>query len=165
MKRRHISEEKVKQILNIKDFRQVSKEKIAKFVAMVPNLDREVVLKIIDQFPNFTSFADKVLVNLKEIIEVSMDKMEDSEKEVVRVYEKIIDELSYQLHQDDLSPEDRKEFIDRMIDLADKINDLHQDNRRFFADNMAGFARFGMGALALGLAVLGIKVFDGFDGD
>ena len=71
MKRRHISEEKVKQILNIKDFRQVSKEKIANFVSMVPNLDREVVLKIIDQFPNFTSFADKVLVNLKEIIAVS----------------------------------------------------------------------------------------------
>lgn len=46
-----VSTEQVKQALGIESFRNLSKDKIIEFVSLIPNMDKEVSISIINQFP------------------------------------------------------------------------------------------------------------------
>lgn len=46
-----VSEEQVKDALQINKFSELSKDKIMEFVSLIPNMDKEVAIAIINQFP------------------------------------------------------------------------------------------------------------------
>ena len=52
-----MSEEDVKKALNVKDFRSLSKDKIMDFVSIIPNIDKEIAISIINQFPNYAKLS------------------------------------------------------------------------------------------------------------
>ncbi len=49
--RRYVSEESVKKALKLDSFRNLSKEKVMQFASMIPYMDKEVAIAIINQFP------------------------------------------------------------------------------------------------------------------
>ncbi|MCI8658553.1 MAG: hypothetical protein HFF72_14240, partial [Oscillospiraceae bacterium] len=62
--KRYISEEAVKRALKIDSFRNLSKDKVMQFASMIPYMDRDVAIAIINQFPGpdrkFCVNADKL---------------------------------------------------------------------------------------------------------
>jgi len=52
-----LSEDEVKQELGIESWRNLSKDKVLRFAAMMPDMDTEVALKIVEHFPVFKDFA------------------------------------------------------------------------------------------------------------
>ena len=62
------------------------------------------------------------------------------------------------LKQDGITPEQQEKITDKMILVADKIADLHEDNRNF----LEGIIKYGTpligGALLLGAVILGVNV-------
>ena len=48
-----VSVEEVKNALKIDSFRNLSKDKIMEFVSLIPNMDKEVAINIIEQYPAF----------------------------------------------------------------------------------------------------------------
>ena len=51
MSKHTLSETEVKKILNIDDFRSISKVKIMDFISLIPKIDKELAINIINQFP------------------------------------------------------------------------------------------------------------------
>ena len=46
-----VSEDQVKKALHIDSFRNLSKDKIMEFASLIPNMDKDVAISIINQFP------------------------------------------------------------------------------------------------------------------
>lgn len=51
------SEDAVKKALAIDSWRNLSKDKLLRFVAMMPDMDKEVAVRTIEQFPQFKEFG------------------------------------------------------------------------------------------------------------
>ena len=60
-----MSEKKVLKKLGIPDFRHMTKDKVVKFVSLLPNMDPEVAKKALEQFPAFADLAKEMVVQLK----------------------------------------------------------------------------------------------------
>ena len=56
-----MSENDVKSMLGISDFRSISKDQIIQFVSSIPDMDKEVAIKCIEQFPEFEKFSNNAL--------------------------------------------------------------------------------------------------------
>ena len=54
--KRYVSEEAVKRALSIETFRNLSKEKIMEFASMIPYMDKDVAIALINQFPVYADF-------------------------------------------------------------------------------------------------------------
>jgi hypothetical protein len=51
------SEIEIMRDLEIDNWRNLSRDKILRFVAMMPEMDKEIAIKVIEQFPEFRKFA------------------------------------------------------------------------------------------------------------
>ena len=73
-------------------------------------------------------------------------------------YKAILADLSLLLKQDSITPEQQEKITDKMILVADKIAELHKDNRKFLEGIIkCGTSLLG-GALLLGAVILGVNV-------
>ena len=152
-----LSEQQVKDALRIRDFREISKDKIKEFVSLIPNMDQEVAIAIINQFPAYTDFANNAIAQLNSICETIIKDNNSSQKEAVEAYRKILDELSFLLKKEYLTKEERDEITKKMILVADKISEKDSENKRF----LNGIFTVGASVLGVfllvGAAILGVK--------
>lgn len=158
MSKRLVTESDVKKALNIESFRNISKEKITEFVQLIPNMDKDLALEIINQFPTYTEFATNTISALKAICDSALENNNESQKETIAAYRKIIDDLGEVLKKEDISPEERDAISNKMIEVADKIALKDTENKAF----ISGLAKYGLPvlgtALVIGAAILGINI-------
>ena len=62
--KRYVNEKAVKRALGIDSFRNVSKDKIMEFASLIPYMDKDVAIAIINQFPVYADFGK---ANISEI--------------------------------------------------------------------------------------------------
>ncbi|WP_214630352.1 hypothetical protein [Paenibacillus agaridevorans] len=153
-----VTENEVKKALAIDSFRNVSKEKIMEFVSAIPNIDKEVAIKIIDQFPAYIESANSMLAQLNTMSNNAMKENGESQKEVIRAYKKILDDLGELLKKDTITAEERAHITEQMLTIADRISAKDTENKEF----LNGIIKYGVpiigGALLLGAAILGVNV-------
>ncbi len=131
MSKDRLSENEVKKVLNIDSFRNLSKDKIMEFVSIIPNLDKDVAIKIIEQFPNYAEYSKSIVNELKGMVNNAMEENTASNMESIKAYNKILDELSILLQKENISPEERKRITEDMILVADKISEKDTENKHF----------------------------------
>lgn len=153
-----ISENEVKKALKIDSFRNLSKNKIIEFVSLIPNMDREVAIKIIEQYPSFAKLSESIVAQLIKMCDIALQKNEESQNLTIQVYKQILDELSYRLRLGNLSKEESEKITEQMIDIADKISLKDTENKEFINKIVKCFMGFGIGVLILGAAILGVNV-------
>jgi O-phosphoseryl-tRNA(Cys) synthetase len=51
------NEDELKKALEIDTWKNLSRDKLIKFVAMMPDMDKELALKVVEQFPEFKRFC------------------------------------------------------------------------------------------------------------
>lgn len=73
----------------IDSFRNMSKDKIMEFVSSIPNMDKDVAIKIIGQFPAYTESATNMLAQLNTMCNNAMKANGESQKEAIEAYKKI----------------------------------------------------------------------------
>lgn len=83
-----VTENEVKTALDIDSFRNMSKEKIIEFVSAIPNMDKDVAIKIIEQFPAYTESANIMLAQLNTLCNNAMKENGESQKEAIEAYKK-----------------------------------------------------------------------------
>ena len=153
-----VSVEEVKNALKIDSFRNLSKDKIMEFVSLIPNMDKEVAIKIIEQYPAFAKLSESMVAQLNKMCDTALEKNEESQRLTIQVYKQILDELSNQLHMEDISKEEREKITKQMIEIADKISVKDTENKAFI-DKMVKYSTgFAIGALVLGAAILGVNI-------
>ena len=101
-----VSVEEVKNALKIDSFRNLSKDKIMEFVSLIPNMDKEVAIKIIEQYPAFAKLSESMVAQLNKMCDTALEKNEESQRLTIQAYKQILDELSNQLHMEDISKEE-----------------------------------------------------------
>ena len=125
------TEDAVKKALNIESFRHLSKSKVIEFVSMLPQMDREVAIAAINQFPNFSETASGIVNQLKEINSELLIDNRSSMSSVANAYNKILDGLNVVLQQENLSVEERERITSQMVDIADKLAAKDTENKHF----------------------------------
>lgn len=153
-----VTENEVKKALAIDSFRNMTKDKIMEFVSAIPNMDKDVAIKIIGQFPAYAESANNMLAQLNIMCNNAMKENGESQKEAIEAYKKILDDLGELLKKDTITAEERVQITDQMITVADRISAKDTENKDF----LNGIVKYGVpiigGALVLGAAILGVNV-------
>ena len=101
--------------------------------SMLDKMDPEVAKKALEQFPEFAATTKGMLMEYKE----TLDKGLESNKESVQAYynscNSTIASLQKQLEDENLSFEDRKYIIDRMLEVSRMIGEKDSENKKFIA--------------------------------
>jgi len=152
------TENEVKKALAIEDFRNISKDKIMEFVSAIPHMDKEVAIKIIEQFPSYAESANNMIAQLNTLCSNAMKENGESQKEVIGTYKKILDDLGELLKKDTNTAEERAQITKQMIEVADRISAKDTENKEF----LSGITKYGghiiVSALVLGAVILGVNV-------
>ena len=158
MSKHYFTEEQVKDALQINSFREISKAKLMEFVSLIPNMDKDVALAIIGQFPAYSDCAKVMVGELKSMCSNVLTDNSDSRGAYVAAYNGILDSLQKELNRENLSAEDRAYITEKMILVADKLAAKDTENKQF----LAGLFKYGtcfMGlVLVVGGTILGVNI-------
>ncbi|WP_328365744.1 hypothetical protein OG800_35905 [Streptomyces sp. NBC_00445] len=111
---RYKDEDEIKHALGIDSWRNLSKDKMIRFVAMMPDMGTEVALKIVEQFPAFKDFAQNVVDAMKKSHEATLSANKESQEHVHRAFQDLRDTLKNELDKGDLTWEQKRELIEKM---------------------------------------------------
>lgn len=153
-----VSEEQVKKALNINSFRNMSKDKIMQFVSLIPQMDREVAIAIINQFPNYADYSVNIIQQLNVLCDKALQSNSTSQKDAIETYKIVLESIKEQLKEDEISPELRIKLNEQMIEIADKVAAKDTENKKWLSGiHKAGTAIIGI-ALIAGAAILGVSI-------
>ncbi|KMS82539.1 MULTISPECIES: hypothetical protein [Streptomyces] len=152
------SEAEIKQALGIESWRHLSKDKMIRFVAMMPEMETEVALKIIEQFPAFKDFAKDAVDTMEKAHESTLSANKQSQEHVHRAFQEIREILKRELNKENLSWEQKKYIIEQIQETGRLEFQKDSENKQFL-DGMLKKVVLGAGAaLALGVAFVGGRI-------
>lgn len=155
---KYSSEKEIMNQLGINSWNQLSKEKLKRFVAMMPDMDSEVMTKIIEQFPKFTEFAVSTLEILKDsILEINKSN-ETSYKMAYDIIKDTHKVLANQLELNDLDKEERRYIIDNLMQLSKTAFEADANNKKFLNGQAEKILMGIGGALLAALVFVGGKI-------
>ncbi len=131
IRKRYVSEEAVKHALKIDSFRNLSKDKVMQFASMIPYMDKDVAIAVINQFPVYADFGKTAISTYMEMCDRILENNKESQASVVRGYQTILDALSKRMEVPEITSEERKSITDDMIAVADKIAEADLQNKKF----------------------------------
>lgn len=153
-----VSENEVKKALAIDSFRNISKDKIMEFISLIPSMDKELAIAIINQFPAYTEFATTSISVLKDMCDMALKNNESSQKDAIAAYRKTLDDFGELLKKDNISQEERKDITNGMLLIADKISEKDTENKNFLLDVLKYGTSILGGAIVIGAAILGVNI-------
>ncbi|MGR6973902.1 hypothetical protein ACU639_30620 [Streptomyces cynarae] len=151
-------EDEIKRALGIDSWRNLSKDNMIRFVAMMPDMSTEVALKIVEQFPTFKDFALNVVDAIKTSHESTLSANQQSEEHVHRAFQDLRDTIKNELDKGDLTWEQRKKLIDKMQETVREESQKDSENKRFLDGALKKVVMVGGAALALGVAFVGGRI-------
>ncbi|MFF0476593.1 hypothetical protein [Streptomyces sp. NPDC004284] len=152
------NEEEIKRALGIDSWRNLSKDKMIRFAAMVPDMGTEVALKLIEQFPAFKDFAMDAVDAIEEAHGATLSANKESQEHVHRALREIREILKGELDKGDLSWEQRR-FVIEQIQETGRMDFQKDSENKKFLDGVFKKVAAGIGAaVALGVAFVGGKV-------
>lgn len=104
--KRLMDEAQVKEILGIDDFRKLDKNTVIKFISAIPQMNPEVAVKAIEQYPQMVSTALGIAKETKESYIRSLDANEKSSEATLEILNTEIEVLEKELQKDTLTIEE-----------------------------------------------------------
>lgn len=154
------TEQQVKAAIGISDWRNLSKEKIMNFVSILPEVDSEVAIKIIEQFPEFSKNSMMMIEYLKDVCNSVLEENKQSSNKSMDAYKQVLDELSILLKKENCTDADTRFITEKMIEVADKISAKDTENKEFWGKMLNTLGGVVLGAVTIGATVLGAKLID-----
>lgn len=162
--KKYVSEDDVKRALKIDSFRNLSKDKIMQFASMIPYMDKEVAIAIINQFPKFADFGKTAISSYMQMCDHILKTNSENQSAVIHGYQIILDTLSKRMELECITEEDRKAITEDMIAVADKIALADLQNKKFL-DRMGTKVLWGiLGVAAIIGAGIGVNSAIGSSG-
>ena len=145
-----LTENKVLQTLGLQSFNNISKEKQIELISMLHQMDRDVVLKVLDQSPSI----------INATVEFGKSLLASNDKSVMASHaalDNIITSLNSVAENENLSAADKLSIVDKMTEIARMQQELTKENHGFLADCLkkVGYIALAGGFLAAGY--LGLK--------
>jgi gas vesicle protein len=157
------NEQKVLKKLEIEDFRHLTKDKVIAMASMLDKMDPEVAEKALAQFPEFAQTVQKMLSEYKETLDQGMEANKESVQSYYDCCHSILESLQAQLEKENLSFEERKYIVDRMLEVSKMMGEKDSENKKFItALVVVSAAAVSVAAVALA-SVLGGNISIGMD--
>lgn len=153
-----LSEKQVKEALGIKKFSELSKDKIMEFASMIPDIDKDVALSIIQQFPDYVNFSKDTIEILSKQCDRILNSKDDSRKDTVKTYQFILEQFSQKINAGTLSSDDEKYYAQKMVEIADKVAEKDSEHKKFLEKLAIINGGAMIVALAIGGAILGVNI-------
>lgn len=145
-----LTEQKILRKLNIDDFRQLTKDKVITMASMLDKMDPEVAKKALEQFPEFSNVTMEMLNRYKETLEKGLEANKEGVQSYYDSCKSIIESLQNQLEHENLSFEERKYIIDKMLEISKMMGEKDSENKKFIII-MSGL---GFAVLSLSIVIL-----------
>lgn len=150
-----LTEREVLQQLDIPDFRHITKDKVMTFASMLQNMEPDVAKKALEQFPEFAKMSLEVMKDYKGVIEKILDENSVSSNQCYDIYNEVMDALKSCLAKEDLPFEEKKYYIEKMMEIAKMAESKDTENKGFnwkiiSLGTLAVFTVVGIGASILG---------------
>lgn len=142
----------VKKALGIKSFRNLSKENVMRFAAMMPDMDKEVALKVVAQFPEFKAFALEAINTIQTAQEKSLASNSESQAQVHQAWSDVRAILKGQLDDDELTWEQKKDILDLIMETARQESAKDSENKQFLKD-LTKYVAYGVAGVAVAAVV------------
>lgn len=126
-----LTEKQVLKKLDIPDFRHLSKDKIITFFSMLPDMDPEVSKKAIEQFPTYASTVKELVSEYKSLLDQALMDNAESVQYHHDICNSILDTLSKMLEQEELSSEEKKYFIEQMLEVESRVRQKDTENKKY----------------------------------
>lgn len=117
--------------LGIDSWRNLSKDKFLHFVSDLPNLDKDVALKIIGEFPNFKDLVLDTFGDFKEDAGQARKFAWKGQKAVHEAHADYREMIKRELDKEDLSVEERWALLDRMSVAINQEAAKDLENKKF----------------------------------
>ena len=157
MANRLLTADQVKEYLNIPDFRHLTRDKLVEFVSAIPDMDKKVAIKTIEQFPEFSGYAKVLVAHYATMCDSILKENGSSVQAAMDGYRQTLNVLGELAKAEEIGPADKRFFAEKMVEVADKMAALDTSNKNFLAGMMKHFTWFAGGTLVICLAVLGVK--------
>ncbi|MFF3201750.1 hypothetical protein [Streptomyces sp. NPDC002962] len=152
------NEAEIKRALGIQSWRNLSKEKVIKFAAMMPDMATEVRLKIIEQFPAFKDLAKNSVDSVKQAHESTLSANGKSEENFHQASQQHRDALKDDRSRDDLSWEQRQFLHECFQQNVGQAFQKDSESKRFLDRGLRTVAVSAGAAIALGAVFVGARI-------
>ncbi len=152
---KQLNETQVLKLLNIPDFRHLSKDNVMSFVSMIDKMDPEVAKKALEQFPDFAKASIEGLNNLKDTASKAMDEDKESAARFYDMCDAIIDAIKLAMSDGVITFEEKKYCIDKMQEIAKMASDKDYEGKKFKWSLVTNYALTAITVIAATVAVLG----------
>ncbi len=150
-----LCEDDVKNKLKINDFRSIKKKQLIDFVSSIPDMDKDVAIACIEQFPNFKEYSSSIVEGYYELCKISM---ENDSIDSLNAYREILDSLKDQLNRENISEEERRFIIEKLVEIGnciENVDDKKRDHKELLVKLAASLGGF---AITIGGSLLGAKL-------
>ena len=83
----NMNETEILKVLEIDSFRNLSKDKILQFAALMPETNKEVAIRLVEQFPDFRMFAMEALNVIEKEHASTLTFNKDSQEQVHNAFQ------------------------------------------------------------------------------
>ena len=153
MDKQIVSEQELKTELGLKDWNELSKEKILKMIQLSPQISDQVYVNILNQVPQLVEETKAVISALKTTI--------DQSTKLSLEHKKFFNELSLRifnlLDSDKLSDQNKSELIQLLKLIPDYMDKADARDKEFLTKQLNNLWDYGGKALLVLAAVLGVK--------
>ena len=149
-----LDENQVKEKLGITEWRQLSKDKMMNFFEILPDVDNEVAIRIIEQLPDFSEKTAQIIDAMKEMYRQALADNKEATTESVKAYESVLDAIKVEMEKGGLTAEEKRYFAEKMIEIANKISEKDSENKNFLLKMLGGAGAFFLAVLWLGIELL-----------
>lgn len=160
-----IPEKRVLKKLGIKDFRYMTKDKIVKFVSMLPYMDVEVAKKALEQFPEFEELASGIVNCFKEIVDEAWEAHKISQTAFCEACKTIIESLQKDLEDENMAYEKREQTINKMIEVASMIGEKNSEDKRMVLKLVGGLGTVIFIIVGAAASIIGVNSQARFEND
>jgi hypothetical protein len=149
------NEGQLKKALEIDTWRNLSRDKMIKFVAMMPDMDKELALKVVEQFPDFARFVSGALDFIGQKYESALNHNKQSQEGFYQSARETREILKRELEKNDLTWEQKKYILDLIMETVKLESAKDSENKRFLDSMFGRVALVTAGVIAAGATVLG----------
>ena len=159
------NEIQIKKALGIESWRNLSRDKVVRFAAMMPDMDKEVMLEIIKTFPEFTNYGNDLLKSLRKTIQETVDKNSEDYRMGLAIIQETQVICREQLNRTDISVEERILIWNNLMEVTKLVPVMDKENKKFYEFLNNKYFKATAAALATALVFIGGKVMlDQFSG-
>ena len=155
---RTIDERKALKILDIPDFRHMTREKAVQLVSMLDRVDPAVAKAVLEQYPQFANILIESAKSWRDNVGNALEENGKITYETVAAINAAISSLSSLLQREDIGEVERDKAAERMVELAKLLSEVDKRNKEFILNVLKIGGGVLLGFAMIAAAVLGVNV-------